>query len=372
MDWRAEFPGLARTTYLNSCAHGLLSRRVRRAVDAHLDRWQDDPDWGAWGDAVEAARAQFARLIHASPKDVAVVANASQGIAAVMGALVPRPGRDVLVTWENDFPTSQALAERQRARGFRHRRIAGEGLVLRADSWARRLGDDAALAIVPAVASFSGYRLDLKAFVAAAHARGTPVLVDAFQAAGTYDINVQALDVDFLVSGVYKWLLAPAGLAFLYVHPDHAARMQPVASGWLALEEPYAFDPLGPLAADARRFQSGGASVVGCVAAAESLALVQEVGVGAIERRNRALVERAMAHARERKWEVLTPEAPEERASIVTFRVPDPAAAMATLARERVVVNPRLGGLRVSPHFYNDEGDVDRLFEALGEGASPQ
>jgi selenocysteine lyase/cysteine desulfurase len=338
---------------------------VRRAVDAHLDRWQDDPDWGAWGEAVEAARRQFARLVHARPEDIAVAANASQGIGAVMSALHPRPGRSAIVTWENDFPTSQALAERQRARGFEHRRVTGEGLAMRADAWARHLGNDAALAVVPAVASFSGYRLDLRAFVGAAHARGTPILVDAFQAAGTFDIDVKALDVDFLVSGVYKWLLAPAGLAFLYVRPDHAAALEPATSGWLSLEQPYAFEPLGPLASDARRFQSGGPSVIGCAAAAESLALVQEVGLGNVERHNRGLVERVMAHARERKWEILTPEAPQERASIVTFRGMDAQHALETLARERVVVNPRLGGLRVSPHFYNTEADVDRLFHVL-------
>jgi selenocysteine lyase/cysteine desulfurase len=331
-------------------------------MDAHLDRWEQDPDWGAWGETTEAARRAFARLIGARPEEIAVVANASQGIGAVMNAMRPTPQRRAIVTWEGDFPTSPALAERQRTRGFVHRYVQGEGLTPRVEAWARHLGDDAALACLPMVASFSGYRLDARAFVDAAHARGTPILLDAFQAAGTVPIDVKRLDVDYLVTGVYKWLLAPAGLAFLYVRPDRAAALEPTTSGWLGQDVPYAFDPLGPLASDARRFQSGGPSVLGCAAAAESLALIQEIGVPEIARRNGALVDAIVERAHARKWEVLTPE---ERASIVTFRGMDVEKALAACKRERVVVNPRLGGLRLSPHFYNDVGDVDRLFAAL-------
>lgn len=365
MDWSAEFPGLAHGTYLNSCAHGLLPRRARRAIEAHLDRWEGDPDWGAWGEEVEKARRAFARLIHARPEDVAVVANASQAVGAVMNAMKPG-ARHRIVTWEGDFPTSPFLAQRQRERGFAHTHVRDEGLRMGVDAWAKHVTPDTALAVVPAVASFSGYRLDVAAFAREAHARGALLLVDAFQAAGTYDLDVRALDCDFLVSGVYKWLLGPAGLAFLYARRDRQ-ELLPTTAGWLGAEEPYSFDPMGPLASDARRFQSGGASVISCVGAAASLELIHEVGLDAIERRDRALVDRIVEGCRERKWDVLTPEDPRERASIVTFRVPDLEKALAALQRERVVVNPRLGGLRVSPHFYNRDADVDRLFDVLDE-----
>jgi selenocysteine lyase/cysteine desulfurase len=359
MDGAREFPRLGEQTYLNSCAHGLLPRRTRAAIDAHMTRWESDPDWGAWGEAVEDARRAFAQIIHGRPEEIAVVANASQGVGAVMSSLHPAPARRALVTWEGDFPTSPYLAERQRGRGFEHRQ--------RVDPWAQHLGEDAALAVLPFVASFSGYRLDIKRFAAQAHARGTPLLVDAFQAAGTFDIDVKKLDVDFLVSGVYKWLLAPAGLAFLYVRPDHFA-LEPASTGWMGAEAPYAFDPLGAPARDARRFQSGGPSVISCVGAASSIGLVNEIGPRAIEAHNRVLAERVMAGAEARKWEILTPRAPEERASIVTFRGMDVEKSLAALAREKVVVNPRLGGLRVSPHFYNAKADVDRLFAVLDRG----
>lgn len=361
MDWSAEFPGLVHGTYLNSCAHGLLPRRTRAAMERHLDRWTAAPDWEQWGTEAEGARAAFATFIGARTEDVATQANASSGISAVMNALpVPGPRRRI-VTLGIDFPTAPFVAERMASRGFTHTHVEGS---VRVEEWARHLADDVALACIPAVASFSGYRLDVPAFARAAHAKGVPVLVDAFQACGTYPIDVRAWDVDFLVTGVYKWLMAPAGLAYLYVKPEQQ-RLVPTTGGWYANADPARFDPLAGLAPDARRFQYGGPSIIACAALRESLALLQDAGLANVERRNRELVERVMSHARERKWEILTPEEPRERASIVTIRVPDLARALAACKRNGVAINTRLGGIRVSPHFYNRDADVDRLFATL-------
>lgn len=368
MDWTREFPGLGESTYLNSCAHGLLPRRTRAAIDAHLDQWERLPDWNAWNERVVAARAAFARLFGARPGEVALQANATSGVAAVMNAL--RPGaRNEILTLDIDFPTAPFLAERQRVRGFEHVHVRTGG-VIRVDAWRRHLSERTALACIPAVASFSGYKLDVRAFVEAAHEAGVPVLVDAFQAAGTYPIDVHAWDADFVVTGVYKWLLAPAGLAMLYARADHHGLL-PTTAGWYAARSPYAFDPLDELAPDALRFEYGGPSVVACAALEASVALLHEVGLARIAAANAALVDRIRREAEARAWEVLTPSAPEEHASIITFRVPDLEKALVACARERVVVNARLGGLRVSPHFYNREADVQRLFQVLDAACPP-
>ena len=368
MDWSREFPGLTQTTYLNSCAHGLLPRRTRRALERHLDAWETSPDWDAWNAAIEEARRAFARLIGARDDEVAVQANATSGLAAVFNALPAGGARREILTCDLDFPTAPFLAERQKGRGFAHAHLRTEGGVLGVEDFRRALGPQTALACVPGVASFNGYRFDVRAFADAAHEAGAPLLVDHFQGAGTYPLDVRRAGVDFLVTGVYKWLMGPAGLGFLYVKREHHGLL-PTTSGWYGAKVPYSFDPMDELAPDARRFQYGGASVAGCVAAAESLKLLDEVGLAHVERHNRALVERVMAHARERKWEVLTPEPAEARASIVTFRVPDLQKALAACAREKVVVNSRLGGIRASPHFYNRAEDVDRMFEVLDAAA---
>lgn len=364
MDWTREFPGLAPGAYLDSCANGLLSRRTRAAIDAYLARWSQDPDWNAWMEHVEAARRSFARFIGAHDDEVSVQSTASSGIAAVLHALPPPQTRRRLVTTDLDFPTAPFLARQQTARGFDHVHLTGAPEPLRVDEWKRHVDEQTALAMIPAIASFNGYRFDVGAFADAAHAAGAPLLVDAFQGIGTYPLDVHRLDVDFLVTGVYKWLMAPPGLAFLYVRRDHHA-LVPMTSGWQGAAAPYGFDPMDDFAPDARRFQQGGPSVVGCAALSASLSILSDVGLSNIEKHNGMLVQRVMSHAQERGLEVLTPESPEERASIVTFRVPDVEAALAACAKARVRVNSRLGGIRASPHFYNSPEDVDRLFETI-------
>lgn len=367
-DWSSEFPGLQRGTYLNTCAHGLLPLRARRAIEAHLASWEGGPDWVDWLEDVERARRAFAKLIGAREDEVAVQSSASSATSAVMSTL--RLGaRDAIATTALDFPTSPYIAERQRERGFRHEHAGlqhGADVSRNTSSAARlpEVGPRTALACLPSVVSFQGERLDVEGFTRAAHAEGALVLVDAFQALGTHPVDVRRLDCDFLVSGVYKWLMGASGLAFLYVRRDHHARV-PVTGGWLAAEEPYSFDPLQPPASDARRYQYGGPSAVACAALPASLGLLEEIGLRSIERHNEALVERIVARADERKWEVLTPREPARRGSIVTFRVPDLERALAACAREKVAVSARLGGIRVAPHFYNTEQDVDRLFEVL-------
>lgn len=353
MEWASEFPGLAGSTYLNACAHGLLPRRARAAIADHLDRWERAPSWEAWTEVAERARRAFARLIGARPEEIALQANASSGMAAVMSAL--RHGR--IVTLDIDFPTSRYIAQRQTARGLKHEQLSlGD---VDAATWAPHVRG-AALACIPYVASFNGYRLDVAEFARRAHEHDVPVSVDAFQACGAFPIDVKRLDIDFLATGVYKWMLGPSGLGFLYARPDHHA-LVPTTGGWYAAADGIG-DPMGPPAADARRFEYGGPSILGCVGATASIELLLKIGLDAIERTNRALTDRVIEHARERKYDVVTPAS---RAGIVSFRVPDLDRALAACARENVIVNSRIGAIRVSPHFYNTTRDVDRLFEVL-------
>jgi selenocysteine lyase/cysteine desulfurase len=302
---------------------------------------------------VERARHAFAKLIGAKDDEVAVQSNASTAISAVVSTL--RLGvRDAIATTALDFPTAPYIAQRQRERGFRH--VYGARLP--------EVGATTALACLPVVVSFQGERLDVAGFTRSAHNQGALVLADAFQALGTQPIDVRKLDVDFLVSGVYKWLMGASGLAFLYVKREHHGRV-PMSGGWLAGADPYSFDPLQEPAPDARRYQYGGPSAIACAGLPASISLLDDIGLGAIEKHNAALVGEIVRRADECKWEVPTPRDPGRRGSIVTIRPPDVERALAACAREKVAVSPRMGGIRVSPHFYNDITDVDLLFEVL-------
>src|SRR5438094_5331726 len=178
MDIAAEFPGVRTSTYLNSCAHGLLPTRTRHAIDAHLDAWAALPDWSVWMAEVEKARAAFARLIHArGPEDVAVVSNASEGISMALSTLRPGSTRKRIVTTALDFPAAPTLAHRSAQHGFLHQHVPGV-------PGTGDVGAETALVSMPLVASFTGRRMDARSIAVAAHAAGAQLRVDAFQAAG--------------------------------------------------------------------------------------------------------------------------------------------------------------------------------------------
>ena len=366
MDWSAEFPGLTQGTYLNSCAHGLLSRRARAAIDAHLERWTTSPDWNIWTETSDQARVAFAGLVGASPDDIALQANASSGIAAIMNAIPDSPGRDRILTLSLDFPVAPFIANSQTRRGLKHEHVdSGEDATLTLEAWKEHLDRGVALACLPAVASFTGYKFDIKAFAEAAHDVGARVLVDSFQATGTYPIDVKTTGVDFLATGVYKWLMAPSGLGFLYAAEEARAAFKPTTAGWYGAEDPFAFDPLQGHAGTASRYQYGAPSVMACAAATESIGLIQETGLDKIEEHNERLIDRLIAGSRERKLPLITPEDRRDRASILLMRVPDLDRSLAALKSAGVTVNTRSNAIRVSPHFYNTEAHIERFFEVL-------
>jgi len=363
--YRSLFPSLERQTYLNSCAHGAQSVRARAAANAFLDSWEAGADWAAWTALVDEARREFARFIGADVEEVALTANASSAISSIASALgFPHDRRTVLTT-DLDFPTAPYIWREQEPRGARIEHLKAEGGVLRPDTLARHVTPGTRVVSIPHVASFNGFRLDVKAMADAAHAQGALVMVDGFQAAGTMPIDVHALDVDFYVTGVYKWLLGTAGVAFLYVRKDLHAALRPTVGGWLAQEVPYNFDPFAPPAPDARRYQYGGTSIIGARIAMEGLRLLTEVGLRNVEAHNRGLCNHLLDACDARGFEVLSSRESGDRSSIVTFRVPRLQETLAALQSAGVVVNSRLNGIRVSPHFYNTPAEVERLFEVI-------
>ncbi|HWG89300.1 MAG TPA: aminotransferase class V-fold PLP-dependent enzyme [Candidatus Thermoplasmatota archaeon] len=363
--YRPLFPGTTEQTYLNSCAHGLQSTRARAAAQGFLDQWTRGGDWGAWWTMTNEARKAFARFIGAHEDEVALIPNASAGISAIASALDFRGERNEVVTTALDFPSAPYVWNEQAPRGAKHVHLPWNDGLLRVDQVRPHLGPRTKLLSIPHVASFNGYKLDAKAFTAAAHEAGALAFVDGFQAAGTFPINVKDLDVDFYVTGTYKWLLGVSGTAFLYVKRELHQELRPTVGGWLAQDDPYGFNPLAPPAKDARRYQGGGANILGSAVAIEGFNLLNEAGLANVQAHNLRLCDRIMEAADARGFQVLTPRAHADRGSIVTFRVPRLTEVLGALAAHNVVVNQRLEGLRVSPHFYNTEADVDQLFAVI-------
>jgi selenocysteine lyase/cysteine desulfurase len=367
---RREFPLLEHKTYLNSGSYCALANRVRAAFETYLeDRLAVGANWDVWVTKNEAVRSLMARVLHASPDEIAVTASASAGLNALASALEFSGERDKVVVSDFEFPTNAQIWHSQEQRGARvvHARRDADGYIP-PESFVDLIDERTRLVAITHVCFRNGARLDIPAIVRLARAKGAMVLLDCYQSVGSVDIDVKALDVDFAVGGMLKYLLGTAGIGFLYVRDSLVRSLHPIHSGWFAQENIFAMDiTANRPASTARRFESGTPAVVNCYAAEAGLEVLLGVGTQAIERRVRSLTRRCMDSLREIAWPSITPVSDERRGAMICV----PSRASGPLSQElmkrNIVTSNRDDNLRICLNFYNNDEDVDVLVAALRE-----
>jgi selenocysteine lyase/cysteine desulfurase len=366
---RDEFPILAHATYLNACSQGALSHRVRAAYEEYLAGWDENgAEWEYWVERAEAARAGFAELLHGEPDEVAVTTSVSQGVNAIVSALpLERGGRTRIVISDYEFPTVGQIAHAQELRGAEvvHVRPEADGSIP-AEKFAAAIDGRTALVCCTTISYRTGHRHDVAAIAEAAHANGALVLADSYQAAGAIELDVRALGADFVTGGTVKYLLGSAGLGFLWVRGELLAGLLPTQTGWFADEDIFRMDisDYSPHAT-ARRFDAGTPPVPNIYAGVAGLGLLQETGVPAVEAHVAALNTRLIEGLAELGATVVTPADPARRGPLVCVRSTDAPTLVASLAEERIICSLRDENLRVAPHFYNTDADIDVLVDAL-------
>ncbi|MFD2766019.1 aminotransferase class V-fold PLP-dependent enzyme [Micromonospora eburnea] len=334
--WQPE-PG-----WLNTASYGLPPEPAWVALQAALADWRVGRiSWEGWGEAVDQARAGFARLVGVAPADVAIGSTASQLLAPVAAGLPP--GATVVVP-EVEFTSNLFPWLVQQERGVRVRTVPPGGLVDAIDT-------DTDLVAFSLVQSSDGTVAPYDEIVAAARAHGTLVAVDATQACGWLPFDASRADA--VVVSAYKWLMAPRGVAFAYLDPALRDRLRPDAAGWYAGQDPHVsyYGPPLRLADDARRFDISPAWF-NFVGAAPALELLAEIGLPAVHAYDLALANRFLTGLGR----------PPGDSAIVTVEVPDAAER---LARAGVRAAVRAGRVRASFHLYTTEEDVDRALDAL-------
>jgi kynureninase len=364
---RDQFPILESTTYLNSCSQGALSLRVRAAYEEYLEGWDaNGAEWGHWVERAEAARAGFARLLHATPGEVAVTTSVSQGVNGVVSALDLKQ-RPRIVVSEYEFPTVGQIAHAQELRGAEvvHVRPQADGSIP-LEAWADAVDERTALVCCSTISYRTGHRQDVGAIAELAHEQGALVLADSYQAVGAIELDLRRLDVDFLTAGTVKYLLASAGLAFLYVRQSLLPELLPTQTGWFADEDIFRMDisDYSP-AADARRFDAGTPPVPNIYGGLAGMSIIEEVGVDAIEAHVSELNTQLIEGLEQLGASVVTPRDPAQRGPLVCVRSTDAEGLVGELAAERIVVSSRDENLRIAAHLYSTAEDVTRLLQAL-------
>jgi selenocysteine lyase/cysteine desulfurase len=364
-----EFPILARATYLNACSQGALSHRVRAAYEEYLDGWDaNGAEWEHWVERAEAARSGFARILHASADEVAVTTSVSQGVNAIVSALpFERGGRTRIVISEYEFPTVGQIAHAQALRGAEivHVRPDGDGLIP-LERYAEAIDERTALVCCATISYRTGHRADVAAIAELAHANGALVLADSYQAVGAIELDTRALGADFITGGTVKYLLASAGLGFLWVRGSLLPGLLPTQTGWFADEDIFRMDisDYSPHAT-ARRFDAGTPPVPNIYAGVAGMSIIEEHSVPVIERHVSGLNTRLIEGLEALGATVVTPADPAWRGPLVCVRSNDAAALVASLAEEQIICSLRDVNLRVAAHLYNTNDDIDVLLEAL-------
>lgn len=365
---RKEFPVLERKTYLNSGSYCALANDVKAAFDAYMeDRLLVGANWDVWITKNESVRALTASLLHASPDEIAVTASVSAGLNALASALDFSGPRNKVVISDFEFPTNAQIWHAQEPRGARvvHVPRAADGYIP-AESFAEAIDENTQLVAVTHVCFRNGAKLDIPGIVKLAHAKGARVLLDCYQSVGSLDIDVKALDLDFAVGGMLKYLLGTAGIGFLYARDAFIKSLVPTNSGWFAQADIGAMDiTANRPAPSARRFEAGTPPVVNCYAAEAGLKFLLAVGTPAIEKRNIALTRQCMQKLREIGWPSVTPVQDERRGATVAVASRDSGALSKELMKRDIVTSHRDDNVRASFHFYNDDDDVNSFIAAM-------
>ena len=365
---RAEFPTLQHKAYINSGSYGLLAIEVQQAFERYLaDRLECGADWGKWVQLYEDVRQRVALLLGASTDEIAVTASASAGLNALASALSYADGRDKIVVSDFEFPTSGQIWHAQERAGARVEHVPenAQGYIP-LEAFERAIDERTRLVAISHVCYRNGARLDVAEITRMARRKGALVLLDCFQSVGVMQVDVKALDVDFAVGGMLKYLLGTAGIGFLYVREGCIPQLTPKASGWFAQADVDAMDVSRNVPSPtARRFQAGTPPVPNCYAALAGLDIILQLGSTAIETYVRELTGRCMDRLLEAGCRLATPREDSRRGPTVAICSSNDVELTARLAERNVITSCRDGNLRAMFHAYNDDSDVDALVEGL-------
>lgn len=357
---------------MNSCSYGVLSTGVEAAFLAYLeDRRRYGSHWDFWVGEYEALRGDFASLLGVAPAEIAVTTSASAGINAVATAMDFSGDRNRVVITDLEFPTNAQIWHAQSLRGATVDQVTANGNESMLERLSATIDERTRIVAVTHVCYRNGAKLDVKAIAEIARAKGAYVLIDGFQAVGTMALDLSALDVDFYVGGTLKYLLGTAGVAFLYARSGATDALSPTITGWFAQEDIGAMDHTRHRpASTARRFEAGTPPVPNVYAARAGLQIIAEAGPSAIENRIAMLTKRIIDNAIGQGFSIATPIDPAMHGAMIAIKSRDAQSLVNALQSDGIITSSRDGNIRLSPHFYNNEDDVDCVMTALGQHRS--
>jgi kynureninase len=373
--YRDEFPVLERKAYLISASLGPVSRRAERYLQEYVDVWAaegaPDPVWmNHIFPRMRELKRSFAGMVKVDPSELAITTNVSLALSTIASCIDFTKGRRKLVLSELDFPTDGHVWLAQRRLGAEVVFLESpDGLTVPLEAYEAAIDEDTAAVCINRVLYRSSTLVDAKEICRMAREKGAWSVVDDFHGAGIIPVDVHDLGCDFYTTGVLKWLCGGPGLTFLYARQDLIPELEPAVTGWFATREPFSFDSRNlDYHPTARRLESGTPAAPVAFLAQGGLDIITEAGPENIRPRIGELTDYVIQRADETELPVRTIRDRNGRGGLVNIGVGTDAEKVCHSLLERDVCTDFRGdGIRVSPHFFTLESEIDRLFEALAE-----
>jgi len=372
MDWnriREEMPITRRWAFFDHAAVAPITARAQKAINEWAADMADNGDVmeHRWVQRIEHVRGLAGRLLDADPVDIAFIKNTSEGVGIVAEGFPWKSG-DNIVTAVEEYPANIYPWMNLESRGVEFRTVPSREVRIWSDDIRSAMDSKTRLVSLSFVEFASGFRNDLNAVGALCRERGVFFFVDAIQGLGVLPLSLRQTPVDFLAADGHKWMLGTEGAGILYVRRELVDMLHPVGIGWNSVIGARNFGKIDfRLKPNAGRWESGSLNVGGTVALGQSLELILEIGIPAIQTRVIELTDYLCARVKGIGLEVYSSRWPEDKSGIVSLvaREVDPIQLVRRFKKEGVVINQRAGRLRVSPHFYNTHEEIDRLIDLL-------
>jgi len=372
---RYAFPTLASGIHLLSHSLGPVPRSARESMLAYCDAWENHTGEDAWATSwwqlSQEVGDRFARILGGEPGSEQNQPNASIGLATVASCFdFNSHQRNKVVTTALDFPSMEYIWDGQKEVGAHIEVVpSSDGISVPLDKILDAIDEKTALVALAHTSYRSSYRVNAKAIVDHAHEKGALVLLDVYQSAGVVDLEAEKWKVDFLIGGTIKWLCGGPACGYLYVRPDLQRDLRPRLTGWVAHAAPFEFAH-APMryARSVRRFAQGTPSIPALYSAIPGLELIQSVGLEQIVTESRRRTRRIIEFGQEHGWKINTPLPETDRGGSVMIGVADGPRMVERLAEKRVFVDCRpTAGLRISPHFFNTDEEVEEALLILSK-----
>ncbi|MDQ2938089.1 MAG: aminotransferase class V-fold PLP-dependent enzyme [Acidobacteriota bacterium] len=373
LKWRSEFPILDKTVYLISHSLGAMPKETYQRLHEYAETWatRGVRAWAeGWWDMPVTTGNQVASIIGAEPGTVVMHQNVSICQSLILSCFEPTPRRNKIVYSELNFPSVMYVYEAH-ARNDKlriHTVASDDGITVPLERFLEAIDEETLLVPFSHVLFKSGFLQNARAITDRAHEVGAMVVLDSYQSAGTVPFSVKDLNVDFATGGSVKWLCGGPGAGYLYVRPDLQQQLQPKTTGWMAHEQPFAFDTELRYAPNVARFLHGSPAIPALYAAQSGYRIINEIGVEKIREKSVRQTTRLIELAEEAGFRVTSPKNSADRGGTITVGHEDAGPITKELIRREFIVDYRPGaGVRISPHFYTKDEELELVIDEMKE-----